>query len=295
MTLGGGVSIPRFGTLWVQVPAVAFQLVTWPFVTLPKPWRKLGKVCPFTHCPSAHLKVPRQANFHLSLLWHLPGQATIPAPDPPGAAVAPRPRARSCTFCFCPPFKHVEAPDNRHFLQEAENPTFLLQKAVNWAMHIWEGRQKPEMKCKDMNAFSVAVFLIVSFVLNTSAVIVSSKSVVTLQPVSPNNLKHFPRVFSLHQVSHEPDKARSSGAAQSPSQQFHRSLSHFNLLRLRPRGNKRRAASRLGPIGVPLHGVRLVVGALPRAVYTTFLTFLYSSGPPSFSCSLSWAGATVLL
>lgn len=210
-----------------------------------------------------------------------------PRPSPPRAAVAPRPRARSCTFCFCPPFKHVEAPDNRHFLQEAENPTFLLQKAVNRAMHIWEGRQKPEMKCKDMNAFSVAVFLIVSFVLNTSAVIVSSKSVVTLQPVSPNNLKHFPRVFSSHQVSHEPDKARSFGAAQSPSQQFHRSSSHFNLLRLRPRGNKRRAASRLGPIGVPLHGVRLVVGALPRAVYTTFLTFLYSSGPPSFSCSLS--------
>lgn len=123
--------------------------------------------------------------FHLSVPWHLPVQAAIPAP-PPGAAVAPRPRARSCTFCFCPPFKHVEAPDNRHFLQEAENR----------AMHIWEGRQKPEMKCKDMNAFSMGVFLIVSFVLNTSAVIVSSKSVVTLQPVSPNNLKHFPRVFS---------------------------------------------------------------------------------------------------
>lgn len=45
------------------------------------------------------------------------------------------------------------------------------------------------MKCKDMNAFSTGVFLIVSLVLNTSAVIVSSKSVVTLQPVSPNNFE----------------------------------------------------------------------------------------------------------
>lgn len=170
--------------MWVQVPAVAFQLVTWPFVTRPKPWRKLGKLCPFTHCSSGPFKGHTSCKFHLSVPWHLPVQATIPAP-PPGAAVAPRPRARSCTFCFCPPFKHVEAPDNRHFLQEAENR----------AMHIWEGRQKPEMKCKDLNAFSTGVFLIVSFVLNTSAVIESSKSVVTLQPVSPNNLKHFPRVF----------------------------------------------------------------------------------------------------
>lgn len=72
------------------------------------------------------------------------------------------------------------------------------------------------------------------------------------------------------------------------------SPSHFTLLRLRPQGNKRRATG-WGPSGSRCRDSRLVVGALPGAVYTTFLTFLYSSSLPHCSCSRSLLGATVLL